>query len=74
MRDDRFGQDRREVIEIPGGVTEEAMEAAPVAVVDVAAGKDDLGDVTMTVRKHPAGDDLHESLESWGGEDGEEML
>jgi hypothetical protein len=31
-------------IEVPGGVAEEAMEPAPVADADLAAGEDDLGD------------------------------
>ena len=60
-------------VEVPGGVTEEAMEAAPVAVVEVAAGEDDLGDVAMAMGEEPAGDNLDKGLKGGGGEDGEEM-
>jgi hypothetical protein len=37
------------VIEIPCGVTKESMEAAPMAVTDVAAGEDELDHKPMTV-------------------------
>jgi hypothetical protein len=55
-------------------VAEEAMEAAPVPVAEVAAGKDDLGEVAMAVGKQPAGYDLNEGLKGRCGEDGEELL
>ena len=69
-----LGQAQGQDIGIPGGVAEEAMEAAPVTVVDVAAGKDDLGDVAMAVGQHPAGDHLNEGLKGGCGEDRQEIL
>ena len=50
------------------------METGPVAVVEVAAGKDDLGDVAMAVGEQPAGDHLDEGLKSGRGEDRQEIL
>ena len=60
-------------VEIPGGLTEEAMEAGPMAVVNVAAGEDDLGDVVVSGGEHPTGDDGDEGLKGWCGEDGGEL-
>ena len=54
MGGNRFGQDRSEVIEIPCGMTKETMEAAPMAITNVATGKNDLGHITMTVKKAPS--------------------
>src|SRR3954466_14561074 len=36
-RDDELGEGHGEVVEVPGSVTEEAMEPAPVAEADLAA-------------------------------------
>ena len=38
--DDQFGQMHGQDIEVPGGMAEEAVEAAPMAVVQVAAGEE----------------------------------
>jgi hypothetical protein len=46
-----------ERIKVPGGVAEEAMEAAPVSDTHLAAGEDDLGNVTVAMGKEPTGDD-----------------
>ena len=54
---DELGEGHGEVIEVPGGVAEEAMEPGPVADADVAAGEDDLGDVAVAMGEDPAGDD-----------------
>ena len=56
-RDDELGQDHRDLIEVPGGVTEEAMKPAPVADADLAAGKDHLGDVAVAMGEYPPRDD-----------------
>ncbi len=55
-------------------MTEKAMEAAPVSVVEVASREDDVGDVAAAWRENPAGDDLDEGLKGWGGENRNEML
>jgi hypothetical protein len=55
-------------------MTEETMETAPVAVVDIAAGKNDLGDVPMAVRQQPARDHLDKGLERRRREDRKEIL
>src|SRR4051812_39218043 len=56
-RDDELGEGHGEVVEVPGGVTEEAMEPAPVSDADLAAGEDDLGDVAVAMGEDPPGDD-----------------
>src|SRR4029450_4014198 len=66
--DDELGQGHGERIEVPGGMAEEAMEAAPMADADLAAGEDDLGDVAVSVGEDPAGDDPGEGPEGRGGE------
>src|SRR3954452_11432917 len=40
--DDRLGQAHGEVVDIPGGMAEEAMEPRPMAATDMAAGEDDF--------------------------------
>jgi hypothetical protein len=49
-------------------MAEEAMESAPMADADLAAGEDDLGDVAVSVGEDPAGDDPGEGPEGRGGE------
>ena len=73
-RHDELGEDHGELIEVPGGVTEEAMEPAPVADADLASREDDLGDVAMAMGEDPAGDDQGEGLVSGRGKDGGEVL
>ena len=70
---DEQGQAHVEKIEIPGGVAEEAMKASPMALGDIAARKDDVGDVTMPMGEDPAGADLGEGPESRLGKSGAEM-
>jgi hypothetical protein len=41
--DDELGESECEGVEAPSGVAEEAMEAAPVSIADIAAGEDELG-------------------------------
>src|SRR5262245_51742700 len=72
--ENQLGQKKSKGIEIPSGMIEEAMESAPVAVADVAATKDDLGRITMTMRKQRASDDFQEDLESPCREDRSKML
>ena len=62
-----------EGIDVPGGMAEEAMEPRPVAVADVPAGEDDLGDEAVPLREDPAGDDHQEGLVGGGSEDGREV-
>src|SRR5262249_58536081 len=50
-RHDHPGEGHGEGVEVPGGVTEEAMESRPVADADVAAGEDDLGDEAVPLRE-----------------------
>ena len=57
-RGDELSQVHGQDIKVPGGKTEEAMEAAPVSVVEIAAGENDVGDIAMPVREYPPGDDL----------------
>ncbi len=73
-RDDQLGQSQGKRIEVPGGMAEEAMEPAPMPVADVAAGEDDFGDVTMTMREDPSRDDRDEGRVGGVGEDGDEVL
>ena len=67
-RHDHLGQCHGEGVDVPGGVTEEAMESRPVADADVAAGEDDLGDEAVALREDPAGDDDEEGLVGGCGE------
>ena len=71
---DELGEVHGERIEVPGGVTEEAMEPAPVADTDLAAGEDDLGDIAVTVGEDPPCDDEREGLEGRDCEDCGEVL
>ena len=68
--DDELGEVHGEGVEVPGGVTEEAMEPAPVADTDLAAGEDDLGDIAVTVGENPTRDDDREGLGGRFCEDG----
>jgi hypothetical protein len=54
-------------------MAEETMESAPMPLADVATGEDDLGDVAVTMRQDPAGDDCHEGYVGRAGEDGYEL-
>src|SRR4051812_41899041 len=60
--DDQFGQTDAQAIKAPGSVTEEAMEATPVTLVEIAAGKDHFGDVAVAMGQQPAGDHLDKGL------------
>ncbi len=60
---DELGEVHGERVEVPGGVAEEAMEPAPMAVADLAAGEDDLGDIAVAMGEDPPRDDRHEGLE-----------
>ena len=71
--DDELGEHECEGVDVPGGVAEEAMEAGPVSVGDVAAGEDDFGDEEVSLGEDPAGDDLNEGREGGRGEDRDEM-
>src|SRR5208283_4805050 len=42
-------QEHVEGIEVPGGIAEEAMEACPMAVADVASREDDIGNKAMAM-------------------------
>ena len=45
-----------------------------MAVVDIAAGEDDLGHIAVPLRQNPARDDLHERLESGSRKNGGQLL
>ena len=47
---DQVGQVHGQDIEVPGCMTEETVEAAPVAIVHVAAGENNVRNVTVPVR------------------------
>jgi hypothetical protein len=49
-------------------MAEEAMEARPVSIVDVVAGVDEFGDITMPDGQHPAGHKSTEQQEAGLGE------
>ena len=72
--DDELGEHECEGVDVPGGVAEEAMKAAPVSVGDVSAGEDDFGDEEVSLGEDPASDDLDEGGEGGRGEDGDERL
>ena len=72
--DDELGEVHGEGVEVPGGVAEEAMEAAPVSDADLAAGEDDLGDVAVAMGEDPSGDDQGEGPVGGCGEDRGEVL
>ena len=55
---DQFSQEQTQDVDVPGGMAEEAMKSAPMAVAHVAAGEDDLGQIAVPMRKDPASDDL----------------
>ena len=73
-RDDRLGQAHGEGVDVPGGVTEEAMEPRPVSVADMTTGEDDFGHLAVPLGENPARRDDHEGVEGRGGEDGVEVL
>src|SRR5712691_9577167 len=54
---DQQGQAHVEEIEVPGGVAEETMETCPMAVEDIAAREDNVGDVAMAMGQDPAATD-----------------
>ena len=56
--ENQFGQEQRKGVQVPGSVAEEAMEPAPVPVAHIAAGEDDLRQITMPMRNDPASDNL----------------
>jgi hypothetical protein len=58
-----------ENIEVPGGVAKETMVAGPMAIVDIAAGEDDIRDVPAAVRQNPTVRDLHEGPKRGSRED-----
>ena len=72
--DDQFGQMHGQDIEVPGGMAEEAVEAAPMSVVQVAAGKDNIGNIPVPVGKNPATGHLQKGLKRWRREDGSKLL
>ncbi len=55
---DQFSQEQTQNVDIPGGMAEEAMESAPMAVAHVAAREDDLGQIAVSMRKNPTSGDL----------------
>jgi len=69
---DEYGQAHVEEIEVPRSVAEEAMKACPMAVSDIAAGKDDVRDVAMAMGEDPPATDLREGTERRRGENGVE--
>ena len=73
-RDDQLGQAHGEGVDVPGGVTEEAMKPRPVSVPDMATGEDDFGHVAVPLGEDPARDDDHEGLIGRGREDGVKVL
>ena len=73
-RDDQLGQAHGEDIDVPGGVTEEAMKPRPVSVPDMTTGEDDFGHVAAALGENPACHDDHEGLIGRSGEDGVKTL
>jgi hypothetical protein len=67
------GQEKRQPVDVPGSMTEEAMKARPVAVADIATGEDDLGNKAMSLRQGPASEDLHKRSKRGYGEDKNEL-
>ena len=55
---DQFSQEQTQDVDVPGGMAEEAMKSAPMAVAHVAAREDDLGQIAVTMRKDPTSDNL----------------
>jgi len=72
-RDDELGEFECEGIKVPGGVAKKRWNRDQCPVADMAAGEDDFGDEEVSLREDPAGDDLDEGREGWGGEDRVEM-
>jgi hypothetical protein len=64
------GQD----IEVPGCMTEKAVEAAPMPIVQIAAGEDDVCNIAVSVGQNPAGGHWQERLKSWRSEYGSQVL
>ena len=52
------GEEQSQGVQVPGGVTEEAMEPAPMPVADIAAGEDDFRYEAMPRRKDPTRNNL----------------
>ena len=73
-RGDQLGQIHGEYVDVPGGVTEEAMKATPMSVVEMAAGENDVGDVAMPMRENPARGDLAKGAKGRLRENRREML
>ena len=55
---DQFSQEQTQDVDVPGGLAEEAMKPAPMAVAHVAAREDDLGQIAVPMGKNPASDNL----------------
>src|SRR5208283_3377156 len=61
-RHHQLGQVHGEEVDVPGGMTEEAMKSRPVPVADMATGEDDFGHVAVPLGENPARDDDHQGL------------
>lgn len=60
-------------IRVPGGMTKTAVEAAPMALADVAAAEDWFG-AKAAAGKDPATGNLSKGQEGWRGEDPDKRL
>ena len=74
QRGNELGEVHGQDVDVPGGEAEEAMKAAPVSVVKVAAGEDDIGDVAMPMGEDPPRGNLDEGPKGRLGENGRELL
>jgi hypothetical protein len=71
---EQAGQYATQVVERPGIVGEEAVEARPVTNTDLAGGEDTFGDIAVAARQRPAGEDQDEQAKAGGGEHGTKRL
>ena len=68
------GQVHAQGVEAPAGMAEEAMVTRPMAVADVTAGKDTIGDVAAPAGKSPATEQMNKVAIRRSSKDGTEFV
>jgi hypothetical protein len=74
VSDQKASENPAQRVECPGGMAEEAMKAAPVALADSPARKDALGDEALPGGENPAGGQCYEGPKRRLREDGAKVV
>jgi hypothetical protein len=72
--DEEAGQGTADIVQRPGVVGEEAMEAGPVTQTDRTGGEEALGDGAVAAGEGLVGEDEDKEFEGRGGEGGAKVL